>query len=61
MKSLLWPEKVPKPFFINTGVIDKFVYFAHNVITKHGTEPTLQRIIEILRPHNVHHRRWQYI
>ena len=35
MKSLLRPEEIPKPFFINTGVVGKFVYFAYYVITEY--------------------------
>ena len=56
MKSLLRPEEISKPFFINTSIVNKFIHFAYNVITEYRTEPTLHRIIEILRPHNIHHR-----
>ena len=32
---LLRSEEIAKPFFINTCVVDKFVYFAYNVITEY--------------------------
>jgi len=35
MKSLLRPEEIAKPFFINTSVVGKFVNFAYNVITEY--------------------------
>ena len=35
MKSFLRSEEIAKPFFINTCVVDKFVYFAYNVITEY--------------------------
>ena len=35
MKSLLRSKEIAKPFFINTGIVGKFVNFAYNVITEY--------------------------